>query len=129
VHTDRQYLVLFRDPREALISWFRLKARKGEVEYTRAAWEMFSEGAWPYFGGFFNKWIVQPIPRRLVVDYADLLASPELMLAQMVELLSHRPACADNCRDIVATERIQPKSRLPLFAFGESAGLEHPSLR
>jgi hypothetical protein len=34
---NRQYLVLVRDLRESIVSWFRLAARKGELEYTQRA--------------------------------------------------------------------------------------------
>lgn len=130
VTPDRQYLVLVRDPRESIVSWFRLAARKGEVEYTHAAWEKFSAHAWTYWAGFFNKWVIRKIPGRLIVEYADLITSPELILAQVVEFMSHRPACVDTCRAIVLAERVQQKSpRAELFTFGESAGLEHETIR
>lgn len=124
IHTDRQYLVLMRDPREALVSWFRVRVRQGELEYTHAAWRKFAREAWTYWGGFFDKWVVAPIPGRLVVDYRKLVETPPATLGRIVEFLSHRPACVDGCRDVTAAARIEPPSPPELFSFGESAGLD-----
>jgi hypothetical protein len=124
VRSDRQYLILVRDPREALISWFRLEVRKGRLEYTREAWAGFSQKSWRFWGGFFDKWVVGQVPNRLVLDYRDLVAQPALALSRLVEFVSLRPACVDACREVVAQETIEPKSDAELFAFGESPGLE-----
>ena len=120
----RQYLVLVRDPREALVSWFRLNVRNGELEYTQAAWTQFAAKAWTYWAGFFDKWVVAPIPGRLIIDYRELVETPPATLGRIVEFLSHRPACVDACRGLAATEKIEPSAPLSLFSFGESVGVD-----
>jgi hypothetical protein len=125
VKTDLQYLVLVRDPREALISWFRLQTRNGELEYTHEAWKKFATDGWRYWAGFFDKWVIAPRPGRLVVDYRDLVTTPVASLSRIVEFLSHRPSCIDACRGIIMAERIEPSPPAELFAFGEHHGIEH----
>jgi sulfotransferase family protein len=122
---NRQYLVLVRDPREALISWFRLSVRNGEREYTYKAWQKFASEGWAYWGGFFDKWVVAPVPKRLIIDYRELTEAPAATLSRVVEFLSHRPACIDACRGLVTfAEKIDRSSPAELFSFGQSSGLE-----
>ena len=54
------------------------------------SWEKIAPD-WPekrhFYGNFVSKWIVSPIPNRLIVYYQDLVKSPELWVDKVISFI------------------------------------------
>lgn len=79
---DRQYLIQIRHPLQAIESWDELDRRAGYPAQPQ-------ENKLGFWTAFVNKWVLAPIPRRLVVDYADLVERPTSTMVSVIQFLIH----------------------------------------
>lgn len=81
VLTDRQYLVQVRNPLESIESWNELDRRVGHPPDTE-------ENKLDFWVAFVKKWLLTPIPNRLVVYYEDLMATPTQTCVSILQFLT-----------------------------------------
>jgi hypothetical protein len=86
----RKHLVQIRDPRAALSSWWRFKGNTFPLKNTeeRRRWREHMTEGMEYYHRFFNKWIIQPVPNRLVVPYDLLVSRPLYTCRRVIKFIS-----------------------------------------
>lgn len=77
----RQYLVQVRNPLHALRSWKILSERLGgpPFEFDRQL---------EFWTGFTKKWVYGPVPNRFIVEYENLVASPQPTMVEVIQFLT-----------------------------------------
>jgi len=80
-----KYLVQIRDPLEALASWNQLNIEEGHpAKHIDEWWRKQMQ----FYADFVKKWILQPMPNRLVVPFAELMADPVAVLSDVITFLN-----------------------------------------
>ena len=91
LNPELKYVVQIRDPMDSIASWRALDARTGTTTvHDRVSWEIETRDRLDYWRKFVDKWVIQSIPNRLIVHYADLLSRPEEVLVNVVQHLRGR---------------------------------------
>jgi hypothetical protein len=108
VRADRQYLVQVRAPIESIVSWYLYACDRGLVADARDAWKIWAVEKASFWMRFYRRWVLDDVPRRLVVNYADLVAAPEVTLARVVRFLADE---APDAARIAASCRAEPIAR------------------
>jgi hypothetical protein len=79
---ERNYIVQVRNPLESIESWDKLDRRLvGETTDTQ-------ENRVDFWAGFVKKWVLAPIPHRLVVWYEDLMERPLSTVTSVVQFVT-----------------------------------------
>lgn len=104
IRDDRKYIVLIRDPIEAIQSWHKMK--EGGVNPVK--WNEFWKDKIRYYAGFTNKWIIDPVPNRVIVRYERLLEEPPHVFEEIVSHITDKPISGRRILD--ATAHIQRKT-------------------
>jgi len=78
---SRQYLVQVRNPLESLESWETYDLRVGATPDT-------PENRVDFWAAFVKKWVLYPIPNRLVVWYEDLVGAPVETCTAVIQFLT-----------------------------------------
>ena len=63
------------------------------------SWQTYAIQVSSFWLRFYRKWVLNPVPNRLVVGYDDLVDHPSETLAQVVEHLTDQPADLMRARD------------------------------
>lgn len=79
--SDRNYVVQIRHPLDAIASWEQLTRRLGGENTTTASHLEF-------WTGFVKKWVLSPVPRRIVVCYEDLISRPVPTCTSVIQFLT-----------------------------------------
>lgn len=93
VNPEIRYIVQIRDPIDSLDSWRALDSRTGALVGSpddRALWESETRARLDYWRKFIDKWLISPVPNRLVIRYGDLLTRTEEVLVAAVQHLRGR---------------------------------------
>ncbi|NNF44441.1 MAG: hypothetical protein HKO59_09580 [Phycisphaerales bacterium] len=112
---DRQYLVQIRYPIESLVSWFTLACETNDRTDAAASWINFAFEKTAFWMRFYRKWVLDPLPDRLVVNYADLVDDPVTTLADVIEFLGED--APDRERVASVCERVGIARRNAIRAF------------
>lgn len=90
IMTDRRYLVQVRNPIAAIQSWMDLDVRTGERPHfsCHEDWHAEFSSRLRYWTGFVEKWYVQRIAPRFIIQYERLLANPMPTLISTVQFLT-----------------------------------------
>lgn len=101
---DVKYLVQIRDPVLAIQSWIDFDARVYRNSNTdRFAWKQAFRSKMVFWNKWFDKWVLKPIPARLVVPYTRLLAMPYGTCESVVQFMTGQHADPERLR--VALEK------------------------
>lgn len=90
VKTDRRYIVQVRNPIAAIQSWMDLDVRTGErapFEY-HEAWHAEFVNRLRFWKEFVEKWYVQRIERRFIIQYERLVARPRPTCISVIQFLT-----------------------------------------
>ncbi|MHC4948121.1 MAG: sulfotransferase domain-containing protein [Planctomycetota bacterium] len=87
IRDDRQYLVQIRYPIESIVSWYRLACEQDGMEDAPAVWTSFAIQKASFWMGFYRRWVLDHVPRRLIVNYADLVDEPVGTVTRVVRFL------------------------------------------
>lgn len=117
IHPDRQYLVQIRYPIESLVSWFKLKQARGEIDNSADQWVNFALQSASFWSRFYRKWVLDPVPRRLILNYTDLIETPIETLQSVVRFLGDDECDVVRIEACCANQRIERKSDYRAFKF------------
>jgi hypothetical protein len=78
IREDWKYLVLIRHPLFAVRSWQQFDREGGDYNIP---WKL------EFWNQFVLKWVIRPVPNRLVVFYETLVNSPAYALASIIHFL------------------------------------------
>lgn len=84
---DRHYLVQIRYPIESLVSWYRWSCDRQGAEDSPGAWVNFAIQRSAFWMMFYRKWVLNHVPNRLIVNYADLVGAPAETVMRVVQFL------------------------------------------
>ncbi len=90
VQDDRKYLVQIRNPIDAIASRWAME-RRAETEIGNRPWQINAAEWAEYWAHFFTKWVVRPVPNRLVVRYEELLDYPIDVLSNIIQFVQVEP--------------------------------------
>lgn len=86
VSDQNQYIVLVREPLNALMSWLWFEVDFAEKHKAPpVSWEEWAPRQFELFSAWFKKWLISPVPNRLILDYESLIENPELCLKMAVK--------------------------------------------
>ena len=117
IHPDRHYLVQIRYPIESLVSWFKLKQARGEIDNSADQWVNFALQNASFWSRFYRKWVLDPMPRRLILNYTDLIDAPVETLQNVVRFLGDDECDVARIEACCANQRIERKSDYHAFKF------------
>lgn len=86
IRDDRQYLVQIRYPIDTIISWYKM-ACKANISDAPQAWMECAFEVSSLWLRFYRKWVLSPVPNRLIVNYSDLVAQPVETLERTIDFL------------------------------------------
>ena len=79
---DRNYIVQVRNPLESIESWEKLDLRLvGSATDSQ-------ENRVDFWAGFVKKWVLGPVPHRLVVWYEDLMEQPLATVTSVIQFVT-----------------------------------------
>ena len=117
VRDDRQYLVQIRFPVESIVSWYGLACERDGLVDAPASWTSFAIQKASFWMGFYRKWVMEHVPQRLVVNYADLVGEPVVTLRRVVEFLGEASPDVERLRECCAAERVERRSFTRSFKY------------
>lgn len=117
IRDDAQYLVQVRYPIESLVSWFRMRCDKGASEDTPEAWTKFAVEQTAFWMGFYRKWIMTDVPRRFILNYADLVARPVESLTSVLEFLSDETVDQERVAAVCAAADVSRRHQVRTFKY------------
>ncbi len=116
IREDRQYLVQIRYPIDTLISWYKM-ACKTNVSDAPQTWMEYAFEVSSLWLRFYRKWVLSPIPNRLIVNYSDLVSQPVETLERTVDFLG----CTDPDRARIerccSAVEIRPRNHYRKFKY------------
>lgn len=86
VAKDRKYLVQIRNPVHAITSRWAMESRTS-ASVAESGWETSAKEWAVYWAGFFSKWILSPIPNRIIVQYEDVLTNPMDTMTTIIQFI------------------------------------------
>ena len=114
---DRQYLVQIRYPLQSIVSWFKYKVSLGELRDAPDEWVNFALQQSAYWCRFYRKWVMNPVPGRMILNYADLIESPQESLTKVVGFLGETAPDAARIESCVEAEGVVRKNDYRNFKF------------
>lgn len=96
IDNNYRYLILYRQPVEAISSWYELLLREpflnsllGKyVDYSRRSWEDFSKDALIFWKKFINKWVDKtPANFKLLMSYAEIVERPIISFVNIIKFI------------------------------------------
>ena len=81
-------MVQFRDPVEAIISYYKLDIAMKGIPDSKQEWERFAINAFEYWKKFKHKWVKSPIKQRYICHYANLIEDPFKELHEVAKFVS-----------------------------------------
>lgn len=114
IEAGRKYVIQYREPLEALISWYKMRIADGRGnDDSPEAWERFARDNTNYWRGFVRKWILSRErlaagERILLLDYAWLVSDPSGSVDRVVRFLTNgSPPDSERIADIVQDRKIR----------------------
>ena len=100
IREDWKYLVLIRNPLDAVSSW---RIMEQEKNYN-AGWKLDLWARWT------TRWVINPVPNRLIVSYESMVNNPQLTLMKIVDFIQPKiPINGELIHDIILRRRIGPR--------------------
>jgi hypothetical protein len=130
IEPDRDYLIQYRHPLEAIASWFTWRVKLKEwADGSEAGWRQFVEMALPIWQRFVRKWVIDfEHPRSLTLRYDEVMADPRAACVALVRFFgSGQPADENRVAELLQREPMCPRRRLEEFKYfdrGQFAALE-----
>ena len=121
VRDDRRYIVQIRYPIDSLVSWYKWECENRRATDSPDAWVNFALQKTSFWMQFYRKWVLDYIPGRLIVNYADLLTKPDEALRRVVEHLTDETPDEARIAECCANEEIRQRNHYRGFKYyGES---------
>ncbi len=116
LHDDRRYIVQVRYPIDSITSWYRMACDNG---YARSpgAWQSYAIQQLANWMMFYRRWVLRPVPMRIVIAYADLVDRPTDVLARVVEHLTAAPPDTARVEQAVSAFDIRRRNNPEGFEF------------
>ena len=91
IRSDRKYIVQVRDPLEAFASRWEMNIRVGKLNDTEQEFISTMHEWTTYYCGFIKKWVLSPVPNRLIVHYRDLIEHSEDVVSHVIQFIQGFP--------------------------------------
>lgn len=117
IKDDRQYLVQIRYPIESIVSWYQLACEREGLPDSPGSWTNFAVQKASFWMGFYRKWVMEQVPRRRVVNYADLVERPVETMESIVAFLGASEPDLDLIRRCCDDEQVGRRSFTRSFKY------------
>ncbi|UCD74853.1 MAG: hypothetical protein JSV91_13835 [Phycisphaerales bacterium] len=117
IRDDRQYLVQIRYPIESIVSWYRSNCDKNQVADSPGAWTNFAIERVAFWMCFYRKWVLDYVPDRLIVNYADLVEHSTVTLEAVVRFLGDEQPDPERIEECCKAAEIGRKNYFPAFKY------------
>ena len=113
VLADHVHLVQVRYPVESIVSWYRMATASGLTD-TPENWQLYAMRVASFWLRFYRKWVLDPVPNRVLVDYASLVDDTAGTLRRVCDALGG-PAVSSTaiglaCESVDTTRRNDVRS-------------------
>ncbi len=114
-----QHLVQVRYPLESLASWYTMAVKANELPDTIEAWRGYAQMTSIMWLRFWKKWVLGPVPKRMIVEYAALMDDPAGTMRRVVDFLGG-PAVSDGTiAGVVEAEGVRPRRAFGDFKYAD----------
>lgn len=116
IETGIRHIVQVRYPPDAIASWFNM-ACKSNVPDTAGNWKQYAVQVAPLWLRFYRRWVLDPVPERLVVTYDDLVDRPADTLAAVARHITGQQPDHDRAAHACAGLEIARKNSFKTFRY------------
>lgn len=105
IQDDWKYLVTIRHPLYSVASWRVLDRHlTGDEDLNNDAARWKAE----FWAKFVNKWVLSPVPRRMIVQYESMIERPLYTFSAIARFVSGKEPDAGKLSDILKRVNIRP---------------------
>lgn len=117
IRDNRQYIVQIRYPIDSIVSWFKQDCQRGRAHDSPGDWTSFALTKSSFWMRFYRKWVLDHVPSRLIVNYADLICEPVRTVTAVVRFLTQADPDEGRISSICQSMDIGRKNHYSAFKY------------